>query len=188
MNFQNYGFLQKYDLKAFEEKIRIYKDILKKFNRIHNLTQLKNIDENILDSVKILDFYDFSQAKNIVDIGSGAGFPAVFLAFLLKNDFHLFEPNAKKAAFLRSIKIECKLDHLNIYKEKIQDYKDLLQADIITSRALMDIKPLLEICKKIHYKNTVFILWKGSKIHKELQDIKNYKIFENNLRKYCILK
>ncbi|MEQ4430288.1 16S rRNA (guanine(527)-N(7))-methyltransferase RsmG, partial [Campylobacter jejuni] len=29
----------------------------------------------------------------MADIGSGAGFPAVFLAFLLQSNFHLFEPN-----------------------------------------------------------------------------------------------
>ncbi|EAL1222969.1 16S rRNA (guanine(527)-N(7))-methyltransferase RsmG, partial [Campylobacter jejuni] len=85
MIFKDYDFLQNYDLKNFEEKVKIYKELLSKFNRIHNLTHLKNIDENIFDSIKILDFYDFSKAKNIADIGSGAGFPAVFLAFLLQS-------------------------------------------------------------------------------------------------------
>ncbi|EAL0758339.1 16S rRNA (guanine(527)-N(7))-methyltransferase RsmG, partial [Campylobacter jejuni] len=168
--------------------VRIYKELLSKFNRIHNLTHLKNIDENIFDSIKILDFYDFSKAKNIADIGSGAGFPAVFLAFLLQSNFHLFEPNPKKAAFLRTLKIECELPNLHIYKEKVQEYKNTFKADIITSRALMDVKPLLEICKNLKDENTVFILWKGSEIYQELENIKDYEIFENNLRRYCILK
>ncbi|AXP08503.1 16S rRNA (guanine(527)-N(7))-methyltransferase RsmG [Campylobacter hepaticus] len=187
MNFKNYNFLKPYNLKDLTKKIQIYKDILEKFNRVHNLTHLKNIDENIFDSIKILDFYDFSQAKNIADIGSGAGFPAIFLAFLLKNNFHLFEPNAKKAAFLRKIKIECDLKHLNIYKEKIENFQAIFKADIITSRALMDTPSLLKICKNISNKNSIFILWKGSGIYEELKHIKNYKIFENNFRKYCIL-
>lgn len=188
MIFKDYDFLQNYDLKNFEEKIKIYKELLSKFNRIHNLTHLKNIDENIFDSIKILDFYDFSKAKNIADIGSGAGFPAVFLAFLLQSNFHLFEPNPKKAAFLRTLKIECKLSNLHIYKEKVQECQNTFKADIITSRALMDVKPLLEICKNLKDENTVFILWKGSEIYQELENIKDYEIFENDLRKYCILK
>ncbi|MFK0359179.1 16S rRNA (guanine(527)-N(7))-methyltransferase RsmG, partial [Campylobacter coli] len=155
---------------------------------IHNLTQLKNIDENIFGSIKILDFCDFSKAKNIADIGSGAGFPAVFLALLLQSNFHLFEPNPKKAAFLRTLKIECELSNLHIYKEKVQECQNTFKADIITSRALMDVKPLLEICKNLKDENTVFILWKGSEVYQELENIKDYEIFENNLRKYCILK
>ncbi|SUW97133.1 glucose inhibited division protein B [Campylobacter jejuni subsp. doylei] len=52
----------------------------------------------------------------------------------------------------------------------------------------MDIKPLLEICTNLKDENTVFILWKGSGIYQELENIKDYEIFENNLRKYCIVK
>ncbi|EIQ6968821.1 16S rRNA (guanine(527)-N(7))-methyltransferase RsmG, partial [Campylobacter jejuni] len=46
----------------------------------------------------------------------------------------------------------------------------------------------LEICKNLKDENTVFILWKGSEIYQELENIKDYEIFENNLRRYCILK
>ena len=176
MNFHSYNFLKKYDLRVFEEKTKIYKNLLQKFNRIHSLTSLKNIDNNILDSIKILDFYSFDKVKSIADIGSGAGFPAVFLAFLLKSNFHLFEPNAKKAAFLTMLKIECDLPNLNIYKEKVQECNNNIKVDIITSRALMDIKSLLEICKNLRDKKSIFILWKGGRIYKELKDIKNYQI------------
>lgn len=99
MIFKDYDFLQNYDLKNFEEKVKIYKELLSKFNRIHNLTHLKNIDENIFDSIKILDFYDFSKAKNIADIGSGAGFPVVFLAFYCKAIFIFSNPIPKKLPF-----------------------------------------------------------------------------------------
>ncbi|ECS0803521.1 16S rRNA (guanine(527)-N(7))-methyltransferase RsmG [Campylobacter coli] len=188
MIFKDYDFLQNYDLKNFEEKIKIYKELLSKFNRIHNLTHLKNIDENIFDSIKILDFCDFSKAKNIADIGSGAGFPAVFLALLLQSNFHLFEPNPKKAAFLRSIKIECNLTNLTVYKEKVENYKSSFKADIITSRALMDVKPLIKLCLNISDQKTIFILWKGSEIFDEVEGLKDYDIFENGLRRYCVLK
>lgn len=46
----------------------------------------------------------------------------------------------------------------------------------------------LKICKNLKDENTVFILWKGSEIYQELENIKDYEIFENNLRRYCILK
>lgn len=174
-------------MKAFENKVEIYKNLLEKFNRIHNLTRFKNIDENIIDSLKILDFKDLSFAKNIVDVGSGAGFPAVFLAFVLKAKFYLFEPNAKKAAFLRAIKIECELENLCIFRQKIEEYKPDFKAELITSRALMNASSLIKLCKNFTHKQTLFLLYKGSKADEELKDFKDYEIFEQGFRKYCLI-
>ncbi|MEB2817900.1 16S rRNA (guanine(527)-N(7))-methyltransferase RsmG [Campylobacter upsaliensis] len=179
-------FLLDYDKKLFEKRVEIYKNLLKKFNQIHNLTHFKNIDENIQDSIEILNFIDLTRAQNIVDVGSGAGFPAIFLSFLLNSRFILFEPNAKKAAFLRSVKIECELKNLHIIKEKVQNHKTEFKADIITSRALMKAKDLVQICQNLSDENTSFILYKGSEAQKEMQGFKHYQIYENKWRKYCV--
>ncbi|WP_270982538.1 16S rRNA (guanine(527)-N(7))-methyltransferase RsmG [Campylobacter upsaliensis] len=179
-------FLPDYDKKLFEKRVEIYKNLLKKFNQIHNLTHFKNIDENIQDSIEILNFIDLTKAQNIIDIGSGAGFPAIFLSFLLDSRFTLFEPNAKKSAFLRSVKIECELKNLHIIKEKVQNHKAEFKADFITSRALMKAKDLVQICQNLSDENTSFILYKGSEAQKEMQDFKDYQIYENKWRKYCV--
>ncbi|MEB2812236.1 16S rRNA (guanine(527)-N(7))-methyltransferase RsmG [Campylobacter upsaliensis] len=179
-------FLPDYDKKLFEKRVEIYKNLLKKFNQIHNLTHFKNIDENIQDSIEILNFIDLTKAQNIIDIGSGAGFPAIFLSFLLDSRFYLFEPNAKKAAFLRSVKVECELTNLHIIKEKVQNHKAEFKADFITSRALMKAKDLVQICQNLSDENTSFILYKGSEAKKEMQGFKHYQIYENKWRKYCV--
>ncbi|MCR2059560.1 16S rRNA (guanine(527)-N(7))-methyltransferase RsmG [Campylobacter helveticus] len=179
-------FLPDYDKKLFEKRVEIYKNLLKKFNQIHNLTHFKNIDENIQDSIEILNFIDLTKAQNIIDIGSGAGFPAIFLSFLLDSRFYLFEPNAKKAAFLRSVKVECELKNLTIFKEKVQNHKAEFKADFITSRALMKAKDLVQICQNLSDENTTFVLYKGSEAKKEMQDFKDYQIYENKWRKYCV--
>ncbi|EPT9362697.1 16S rRNA (guanine(527)-N(7))-methyltransferase RsmG [Campylobacter upsaliensis] len=179
-------FLPDYDKKLFEKRVEIYKNLLKKFNQIHNLTHFKNIDENIQDSIEILNFIDLTKAQNIIDIGSGAGFPAIFLSFLLDSRFYLFEPNAKKSAFLRSVKVECELKNLTIFKEKVQNHKAQFKADFITSRALMKAKDLVQICQNLSDENTSFILYKGSEAKKEMQDFKDYQIYENKWRKYCV--
>lgn len=183
-NFYDLYFIEKKD--DFLKKIEIYKNLLNKFNKIHNLTNLKNIDENIIDSINILKYKDLNFAKKIIDIGSGAGFPAIFLSILLKADFYLFEPNPKKSAFLRTIKIELNLNNVNIIKEKIQNHTPFI-ADIITSRALMDIKPLIKICKNFYNEKTIFLLYKGSQVYEELEELKNYEIINNNYRNYCLL-
>ncbi len=189
MNFaKELEFLKAFDLEDFEKKVRIYKDLLKSFNAVHNLTRFKNIDENIIDSLKILDFKDLSFAKNIVDVGSGAGFPAVFLALILKANFYLFEPNAKKATFLRMVKIECKLSNLHIFKEKIEECKACFKAELITSRAFSNASFLIKLCQNFTDKNTLFLLYKGSKAKEELKNFKDYEIFKRGFRRYCLIK
>lgn len=182
------NFLQNFNKDDFFKKIILYKNLLKKFNAVHNLTHLENIDDNVIDSIKILDYCDLTDKKKIVDIGSGAGFPAIFLACILQeSDFFLFEPSAKKASFLRVVKTELSLKNINIIKEKIQNYQSF-KADLITSRALMDIKPLVEISNGFYDENTLFLLYKGSEVYDELQGMKDYKIFNRGFRNYCLLK
>ncbi|WP_257904920.1 16S rRNA m7G527 methyltransferase [Campylobacter lari] len=182
------NFLQNFNKDDFFKKIILYKNLLKKFNAVHNLTHLENIDDNVIDSIKILDYCDLTDKKKIVDIGSGAGFPAIFLACILQeSEFFLFEPSAKKASFLRVVKTELNLISVNIIKEKIQNYQSF-KADLITSRALMDIKPLVEISNGFYDENTLFLFYKGSEVYDELQGMKDYKIFNRGFRNYCLLK
>ncbi|WP_371819452.1 16S rRNA (guanine(527)-N(7))-methyltransferase RsmG [Campylobacter lari] len=172
----------------FFQKITLYKELLKKFNSVHNLTHLENIDDNIIDSIKILDYCDLTDKKKIVDVGSGAGFPAIFLACILENSiFFLFEPSVKKASFLRVIKTELNLRNVNIIKEKLQNHPPF-KADLITSRALMDIKPLIEISNGFYDEKTSFLLYKGSEVYDELEGMKDYKIVNCGFRNYCLLK
>lgn len=105
---------------------------------------------------------------------------------MLDSRFYLFEPNAKKSAFLRSVKIECELKNLHIIKEKVQNHKAEFKADFITSRALMKAKDLIQICRFLSDENTTFILYKGSEAQKEMQGFKDYQIYENKWRKYCV--
>ncbi|MCX2683118.1 16S rRNA (guanine(527)-N(7))-methyltransferase RsmG [Campylobacter sp. MIT 21-1685] len=187
MNLNFLHCLESFEQDECQKRIQSYKILLQKYNSIHNLTQIKNINQNIQDSLEILNFVDFTQAKDIIDIGSGAGFPAVFLSFILNANFHLFEPNAKKAAFLRMVKIECALEHLYIHKEKIQECTNL-KADIITSRAFMHTKAVIQLCKNITKQNSIIILWKGSQVYDEIQSLNNYELFERMFGKYCVIK
>ncbi|TQR42339.1 16S rRNA (guanine(527)-N(7))-methyltransferase RsmG [Campylobacter sp. MIT 12-8780] len=174
--------------KKFENQCLEYKTLLSEFNKVHNLSHFKDLDKEIYDSVKALDFKDLSFVKTAVDIGSGAGFPALFLALFLRADFHLFEPNAKKSAFLRLIKTRLKLANLHIHKEKIELFKPKFKADLITSRALMKVEPLIKLCEGFFDTNSLFLLYKGSELENELMHLKEVEIINDKQRKYCFIK
>lgn len=192
MNFallsQNLDFLHHFSPQSkFKEKLSLYERLFNDFVRVHNISHFKELEKELIDSLKIIDFKDFSQDKIIIDIGSGAGFPALFLALVLKAKFYLFEPNSKKAAFLMLVKSKLELNNVFIIKEKIELYKDKFKANLITSRALMDIKSLAGLCAGFFDEKTTFLLYKGSGVYEELENVKEYEIIEFNKRKYTLI-
>lgn len=176
------------DPQALYEGLKIYKELFLKYNKIHNISNYKDINPQLIDSLKILDFYDFKACKNIVDIGSGAGFPALFLAFVLKkSNIYLVEANKKKSAFLMLAKSRLKIENIKIIPKKIQDFELDFKVDLISSRALMKSKELIFLCDHIIDENTKMLLYKGSNVKAELEGLK-YKIFSYNNRNYVLLE
>ena len=196
----------------FWDFVSEYESNLTKFNQIHNLTNYKTLKSVALDSVEMLEFLakftnlnktlpnldltpnlsqisPFDKFKTIVDVGSGAGFPAVFLSFILKDcEFHLFEPAIKKASFLSFIKLNLKLKNITIHSQKIEN-SPKFKANLITSRALMKTLNLIQICSGFYDENSIFALYKGQNAKDEIAQIKATKqIYETKNRNYVFLK
>jgi 16S rRNA (guanine527-N7)-methyltransferase len=185
---------------SFFNDINFYISALFEWNKIHNLTALKNSDEvyfNILDSLIPLSFDELS-FNSVLDIGTGAGFPSLFYAIADKSlDITLVEPNKKRTAFLSFIKTNLKLQNLKVVTKKVENLESNKKYSLITSRAVTDTNSLLKISENrldSTNKNSFYLFFKGSKLEKELMKtedkskkiiIKNSDLFEN--RKYLIL-
>ena len=172
------------------QKIKTFANLLLSYNKIHNISGAKNIDdinENIIDSIYALKYFDFVP-KSAIDIGSGAGFPAIVLAIALENcEFTLHEPIAKKSAFLHLVKNELNLKNVKIETKRVED-SNIHLVELITSRAVGDTKFLIDISKGFYDENTLFLLYKGSFAKEETKEFSDVKIYERNLRKYVFLK
>ena len=101
------------------EKFEIYLRLLKKWNRVHNLTAIKNDREIVLrhfcDSLSLVIFFkDINYepiGKSLVDVGTGAGFPGVPLKIYYRSlELHLIESVTKKCSFLNLLKLQLKED------------------------------------------------------------------------------
>lgn len=176
----------------FSDKVKEYKKLFARFNAVHNLSAYDDIDPAINDSIYALQFLDQSKLKTAIDIGSGAGFPAVFLALCLKDcEFYLFEPAQKKASFLMLVKSALKLENISIKCQKLQDCAPF-RADLITSRAAFKIAKLIELSKGFYDEKTLFLLYKGSSVNDELVELaskpQEVKIINANTRNYAFLK
>ena len=177
----------------FFYNIQKYKENLFKWNKIHNLTGAKDektIDEFIYDAVFPVSFLPC--AENLLDIGTGAGFPGMILALALPDtEVTLVEPLKKRASFLQFIKADLGLDNVTVVKKRVEEMEPKI-FEMITSRAVTDTKMLLKLSENFRDKNSKLLFYKGEKVYDEINDsITNttmkHKIIETKNRHYLLL-
>ena len=134
------------------EKFDIYKELLKEYNQKFNLTSIIDDDsiylKHFLDSLFIFKLNQMKYVKNILDIGTGAGFPGIPIAIVNKNiSVTCIESNSKKCTFLQLIKEKLNLVNLEIINKRAEDYVRINREkyDIATSRAVSNLIVLSEL-------------------------------------------
>lgn len=171
-------------------KIETFCNLLLYFNKTHNISgnkSKKDVMENIYDSIYPIRFLK-TPIKNAIDIGSGAGFPAIVLALALRDtDFKLFEPIAKKSAFLHFVKSELGLKNIIIETKRVEAATKGV-VELITSRAVTNTKALVALSNGFYDENTTFLLYKGTKAKEETKEFNNVKIYKREAREYAFLK
>ena len=176
----------------FFYKVQKYKEHLFKWNKIHNLTGAKDeqtLDEFIFDAVFPVSF--LPDVKSILDIGTGAGFPGMILAFALPNtQVTLVEPLAKRASFLQFIKADLKLNNVTVIKKRVEEMPSET-FELITSRAVTQTSMLLELSSHLRDDNSKLLFYKGEKVFDEVEKSSlsgmNYKVMQTNNRHYLLL-
>ena len=175
----------------FSNKVQKYKEHLFKWNKIHNLTGAKDentLDKFIYDAVFPVSF--LPKVDSLMDIGTGAGFPGMILAFALP-DVHvtLVEPLSKRASFLQFIKADLKLENVTVVKKRVEQMPSKIY-DIITSRAVTDTQMLLNLSKNFRDSHSLLLFYKGEKVFDEVEDVleeMQHKVIEVDNRHYLLL-
>lgn len=156
------------------EKLESLRNSLLEYNARYNLiskTTEKSIwSRHILDSAQLIKFLNTDSKADLIDFGSGAGFPGVVIAIFNKNsDFHvkLYEKSPVKRDFLHLIK-----EKLDI-KLKIIDnvYESQIEADIIVCRAFKKLDQIIKISREIVKKPHKILILKGKNAQDEINNV-----------------
>lgn len=167
--------LKKQNIKITTNQINqfeIYKDALIEYNMHTNITAIKD-EENIylkhfFDSLSLQKY--IKEENKILDIGTGAGFPGMVLAIMNPNShFVLLDSNNKKIKFLKFLNEKLKLKNVEFVNERAEVYvqNHLEEFDLVTSRAVADLRILAELSIPALKLNGLFIPMK-SNISEEL--------------------
>ncbi len=172
----------------FFYNIQKYKELLFKWNKIHNLTGAKDektIDEFIYDAVFPVSF--LPGTKNLLDIGTGAGFPGMILAIALPDTkVTLVEPLAKRASFLQFVKADLGLDNVTVVKKRVEDMQPEI-FELITSRAVTDTDMLLKLSENFRNEKSKLLFYKGEKVYDEVSNDLNYRVIKTKNRHYLLI-
>lgn len=166
-----------------------YKEQLQKWNKIHNLTGAKKeelIDKFIYDAVFPVSF--LPKVDTILDIGTGAGFPGMILAFALpETEVILCEPLQKRASFLQFIKADLGLKNVTVANCRVQDLEPR-PIDLVTSRAVTDTAMLMKLSEPFVHPGSKLLFYKGERVFDEVDTSLKHQIIQTQNRHYLIIE
>jgi 16S rRNA (guanine527-N7)-methyltransferase len=165
------------------EKLNKYRDFLVSSNKLLNLigktTENHIFSRHFTDSAQIYDLIE--DKSEIIDLGSGAGFPGVILKILMDynkidGNITLIEKSPKKCKFLKDLADKLDLT-IKIVNLKIENY-NLNKISTTVSRAFKNTVDTMDILFKNNDKIESIILLKGKTYQQELEDAKKKYTFD----------
>jgi 16S rRNA (guanine527-N7)-methyltransferase len=121
-------------------------DLYKEWNEKINVISRKDIDglyeRHILHSLSIAAVFGFQPGSEIVDLGTGGGFPGIPLSIFFPDvKFHLVDSIAKKLKVVAGIAETVGLSNVTTQHSRIEDIKNR-KFDFVVSRAVAPLKDL----------------------------------------------
>ncbi|MCW2268929.1 MULTISPECIES: 16S rRNA (guanine(527)-N(7))-methyltransferase RsmG [Pseudomonas] len=148
---------------AQHAQLLAYLALLIKWNKAYNLTAVRNPDEmvsrHLLDSLSVMPFI---HSERWLDVGSGGGMPGIPLAILHSDkQVTVLDSNGKKTRFLTQVKLELKLDNLQVIHKRVEEYQPELPFTGIVSRAFSSMENFTNWTRHLGDGQTQWLAMKG---------------------------
>ncbi len=153
-----------------------YKKMLIEWNQKFNLTSITDEIEieqkHFIDSLAAAEY--IKSGDEVLDIGSGAGFPGLVLAIVREDaSFTLIDSVNKKVTFLNAVISELGLKNVRALHARIEDIKEKESYDVVTSRAVAELRTLSEYALPFVKSDGAFIAYKSEKTDEEISNAAN---------------
>lgn len=169
------------------QQFETYYEMLIEKNKVMNLTAITEKEDVILkhfvDSISVIPYLKAknklsAENINIIDIGTGAGFPGLPLKIMLPNvNFTLLDSLNKRVGFLNEVIDELNLNKINTIHGRAEDYAtDKMyreKYDLCVSRAVANLSTLSEYCLPFVKVNGMFVSYKAGDSEEEINNSKN---------------
>lgn len=129
-------------------------DLLEKWNKVYNLTAIRKRQDmaikHLNDSLAVLPHLPKDTSFNMVDVGTGGGFPGIPLAIAKPEcSFTLIDSSLKKVRFLKQVVAELHLKNVNPVHARVEEYSPTVKFDGVISRAFSAIDNMVGLTKHL---------------------------------------
>jgi len=157
------------------QRLETYAALLAKWQAKINLVGPATLPDlwrrHFLDSAQLIPIISSLPqlgGRNLVDMGSGAGFPGLVLAIMTDWRVHLIDSDQRKCAFLRQVALDCGvLDRVTIHAKRIEQVTGIA-ADVVTARACAPLDELLALAEPFIGEKGTGLFLKGAQAEEEL--------------------
>lgn len=163
-----------------EKQFQKYIDLILIWNKRTNLISRKDeskiVENHFLESLAFLLSFKLFPGIKILDVGTGAGFPALPIS-LIRSDvnFLLVESKRMKVLFLKEVVSQLKLENVEVICERVenlaQNQKYENGFDFAFSRAVARLEVIYGWIEKLLKPNGLYIAWKGGEVEKEIEQL-----------------
>lgn len=150
------------------DKLMAYQALLAKWNKVYNLTALRDpaqmVTHHLLDSLSAVSA--FAGAQRVLDVGAGGGLPGIVLAIWAAEaqpqmQITLVDTVSKKTAFLNQVKAQLHLGNVSVLHARVEQLPVEQQYDVITSRAFAELKDFVTWSNHLLQQGGKYIALKG---------------------------
>ena len=156
-----------------------YSQLLLKWNKVYNLTALRNPDEvlthHILDSLSIIPIYQdlYPDSISVCDVGSGGGLPAIPLAIMCPQyQVTMVDTVGKKCAFLTQCIVDLGLKNAKVLNTRVENIKGKF-FDVLSSRAFASLPLFVDLTSHLLKDDGVWLAMKGVLPKLEMQELQS---------------
>jgi 16S rRNA (guanine527-N7)-methyltransferase len=145
----------------------IYSDLNSKVNVISRKDMDEFYTRHVLHSLSIALLCDFKPVKQVLDFGTGGGFPGIPLSIMFPvTAFHLVDSIGRKTEVVRSVCQKLRLTNVNVEKARVEDLRG--KFDMITCRAVARLADFYPWIADKMSRNTLLACLKGGDLGDEI--------------------
>ncbi len=182
-----YKYFPELSQKQKDQFAQLY-DLYVEWNSQINVISRKDIEElyvrHVLHSLGIAKVINFAPGTDVLDVGTGGGFPGIPLAILYpETNFYLVDSIGKKIKVVNAVAGALQLP--NVKAEQVRAEQIDMKFDFVVSRAVTRLKPFYQWVKGKFKKASInelpngILYLKGGDLKEELNESKKrYKLFE----------
>jgi 16S rRNA (guanine527-N7)-methyltransferase len=147
-----------------------------------NLTAITDEKEfaikHVMDSLSLWDDEKFSSVRKVLDVGTGAGFPAIPIKIFKPNiEIFLLDSLNKRVEFLKKVIAELNLENVTCIHGRAEDFaqqKNFRESfDLVTARAVARLNIISEYCLPFVKVGGTFAALKGKQFQDEVAEAEN---------------